>query len=410
MAGIPKVSSSFGTVPGKTHEEAMVCQYAEVITSKGYSWFGGEPFSFTLPVLLIQLFDQCTSYCKPLPHSTFISRVCAPSGHVMFLQSSITTIQKRASMIIAHSFLMRKEAFSERLFPPGGRIVFETIASLGFMLHLFILGVQVDASLVMKAGRNAVLIGFTGFALPYALSWLAIVTLLSNLVIPDDRIKKTLPFIAALNSMSSSPVITSLLADLKILSSELGCLAASTALVCDVCSYFIFMMVATVGVAIRDVELKPLYNILWTGAFIVLVLFVFRPIIVKIGKRIPKGQPMKESQFFAILLVVLVCGFCAQTLGQSSGLASSVLGVSMPGGPPLGSSLVNKLDTIATGILLPAKVAMSGLSVDLFSIGRGSSGLVLEFFIILGYVGKFIGTFIPAIYNCVPFKDAVSLA
>ncbi|KAK2990309.1 hypothetical protein RJ640_014761 [Escallonia rubra] len=100
--------------------------------------------------------------------------------------------------------------------------------------------------------------------------------------------------------------------------------------------YFIFMIVATVGVAIRDVELKPLRNILWTGAFIVLVLFVFRPIIVKIGKRIPKGQPMKESQFFAILLVVLVSGFCAQTLGQSSGLASFVLGVSVPGGPPLG--------------------------------------------------------------------------
>ncbi|KAK2965337.1 hypothetical protein RJ640_013800 [Escallonia rubra] len=87
--------------------------------------------------------------------------------------------------------------------------------------------------------------------------------------------------------------------------------------------YFIFMIVATVGVAIRDVELKPLRNILWTGAFIVLVLFVFRPIIVKIWKRIPKGQPMKESQFFAILLVVLVSGFCAQTLGQSSGLAAA---------------------------------------------------------------------------------------
>ncbi|KAK2984583.1 hypothetical protein RJ640_018961 [Escallonia rubra] len=120
-------------------------------------------------------------------------------------------------------------------------------------------------------------------------------------------------------------------------STKLGRLAASTALVCDICSYFIFMMAATVGVAIRDVELKPLRNILWTGAFIVLILFVFRPIIVKIGKRIPKGQPMKESQFFAILLlVVLVSGFCAQTLGQSSGLASFVLGVSVPGGPPLG--------------------------------------------------------------------------
>ncbi|KAK2990932.1 hypothetical protein RJ640_000211 [Escallonia rubra] len=117
-------------------------------------------------------------------------------------------------------------------------------------------------------------------------------------------------------SPASHPVITSLFADLKILSSELDRLAASTALVCDICSYFIFMIVATVGVAIRDVELKPLRNILWTGAFIVLVLFVFRPIIVKIGKRIPKGQPMKESQFFAILLVVLVSGFCAQTLAS----------------------------------------------------------------------------------------------
>lgn len=49
------VSSVSGPVPGRFGQEILVCQFTDMANSQGYIWSGGNPFSFTVPVLLAQL-------------------------------------------------------------------------------------------------------------------------------------------------------------------------------------------------------------------------------------------------------------------------------------------------------------------------------------------------------------------
>lgn len=49
------VSSVSGPVPGRFGQEILVCQFTDMANSQGYMWSGGNPFSFTVPVLLAQL-------------------------------------------------------------------------------------------------------------------------------------------------------------------------------------------------------------------------------------------------------------------------------------------------------------------------------------------------------------------
>lgn len=119
---------------------------------------------------------------------------------------------------------------------------------------------------------------------------------------------------------------------------------------------------------------------------------------------------MDEVLFFIIIVMIMGCAFCAEVLGQHAALGPLVLGMALPDGPPIGTILLQKFDTMVTGLLLPIFFALSGSKTKLFSLGKGMFPFMVEFIIILGYIGKFTGTLIPAIFSGVPLWDSLCLA
>lgn len=315
----------------------------------------------------------------------------------------------QCGIIIGSSALMGNKKFFKRLFPPGGRLILETIANVGLFFHFFTLGIQFDAGLLGKLGRSGMLIGMAAFLVPLMLGFLAMISV-PNIAILEESVERSLPYMVMVNSLSSFPVISSLLIDLKILNSELGHLSVSTSLVNDICCYSFVVLLNAIHISIDSTKAKPFLTIVWMAAYLLFIHFILRPLILHIGKRIPEGQPMRESHFLSILILVLLSGFVAESIGQPAGFGSFILGMSIPDGPPLGSALVDKLDTLSTGILLPAKIVIGGMSVNLFAVGRGNSGVIIVFVLLVGYVGKFSGTFAAAISCGLPFWNCVSIS
>ncbi|KAF3627861.1 putative laccase-3-like [Capsicum annuum] len=120
---------------------------------------------------------------------------------------------------------------------------------------------------------------------------------------------------------------------------------------------------------------------------------------------------MRESQFLMVAVLALLCGFVSESLGQPAAVGSFILGLVVPEGPPLGSSLVYKIDSLCTGLLLPAKFAINGLSLDIFTLEKGKKSLLaVEAIILLGYLGKFADTLVSAVQFGLSFRDAIPLA
>ena len=314
----------------------------------------------------------------------------------------------QAGIIIGPTVLGRY-IHSERLFPMGGKLVLQTAGNIGFMLHLFVLGVQMDPSSLKKAGGTAVLIGTMGFGMSYVLGGLTYFTM-EHIMDLDYNIISSLPFIVTVNALSSFPVITSLLADLRILNSELGRLAAYTSMISDLCSWSSVLITTTLGVAVHNSKSMSLWSLVWVILFMITIIFVFRPFVVWLTKQNPQEAPMKETHFMVVIVVVLSSAIFSEVIGQHSAFGPFMLGIALPNGPPLGTNLVRKIDTIATGLLLPVYIAVGGLEVDLWSVAGGKSSAIIELIIIMGYIGKFTGTLFPALYCGVPFWEALTLA
>ncbi|XP_021810596.1 cation/H(+) antiporter 14-like isoform X1 [Prunus avium] len=323
--------------------------------------------------------------------------------------SDVMIYFNQAGIIIGPTILGRYVTFMRYLFPPEGRVTLQIFANLGFMFHFFILGVQLNANLLKKVGTNAALIGSLAFAMPYVIGGLTYLTMRS-LMPMDQTLRTGLVVVVTANSLSSFPVIISLLSELNILNSELGRLAIYTSMVSDLCCVCMATTLTTVGAFREHSKWNSLSSMFWMVFFVFVILFVLRPFILWLTQKTPEGQQLEEFHFFVILVLVFGCAFCSQYLGRQPAFGPLLLGIVLPEGPPIATTVVKKLDTITNGLFIPVFFAISGLTTDLMAF-RGRRALAItELVIIMGYVGKFLGTLLPALYFGVPFRDATSLA
>ncbi|KAJ0647043.1 putative cation/H+ exchanger, sodium/solute symporter superfamily [Helianthus annuus] len=428
MSRLPAIVSSEGYVPGVNEPEQMICQYLHLTNSMGCSWSGCDVSAFSVPLLILQLciiffVSQAFFYLlKPLRQSILSCQLIVRYIYVLIILGMLCLFHQLPSCLplIIHILLICMQGcmvfiwfirldkhLLNQLFPESGKLVLSTVANFGYMLHVFVVGVQIDTGILRTVHRHMVLMGCMSFLVPYAVCVMLLMPL-PKLIQMDEVTLHTIPFVVALTSMTTFPAVTSTLSDLNLLNSDLGRLSCSTALVTDFCSWITALALSTIGVALERQEWKPLKNVFWIVCFLISMCFVLRPFVLWMAKRIPEGQDIKESQFLVVLVTVLLCGFLSECLGQNASFGGFTMGICVPDGPPFGSAIVNRVDWMATTILVPAKFAISAFKVNLKSLGGDEvfAALITEAFITLAYMAKFISNFVLALYFSVPLQDA----
>ncbi|GMG98178.1 hypothetical protein Nepgr_000018 [Nepenthes gracilis] len=314
-----------------------------------------------------------------------------------------------AGIIIGPSFLTRDRQNANKLFPPGSQYVLKTISSFGFMLHLFIHGVKIDISSLLKSiGGKTILISLSGFfvSLGFGLATFSIVKGVGGL---DSSDNTEVIILVVLNSMTFFIVMTSYCHEIGVSNSAVGGLACSSSFIVDAFGYICMIIVQTIN---RVGPPEPL-AIQWGQTLLIFIyygilFFIFRPLILYIIRFTPEGQPMRSSHFVAIFSIVLVVWFWGECLGQR--LSTFLFGLFLPNGPPLGSILAQKLEVFTFGLFLPVFYTMSGLATNLHRLKGSTSPWTLELIFIICRIGKFLGTLLSSLFVSTPLQDAIPLA
>ncbi|KAF6174098.1 hypothetical protein GIB67_020280, partial [Kingdonia uniflora] len=378
----------------------FICEDAAFVVSKGV--FNREdPFRYAVPLLMLQmslisLVNQACYYCfKPLHQVSIVTEIIVNSS-----------FNSNAGMIFGPTFLGHNKYFSTKVFPIYSKKILDTVSKLGLMFFLFLMGVKMDPGMIKRSGRHAIIIGLSLFFVPLACA-VSIALILRRFEPMDKSLAQCLPLIAGSQSMTGFLVIAILLTELKMLNTDLARLAVSSAMVGDV----IGITLTAVSLAITQSKSKPLaaiWGILSTIGLVGLIIFVARPIMLWIIKRTPVGQTVKEVHIISIFLVILVSGFISEVVGQHVVLGPLVLGLAVPDGPPLGSALVRKLDSLVTKILFPTYFTVSGIKTNMLAIHLWDLwiiGIIVTFATIV----KIAAVMIPAIHFKLPVREAFVL-
>ncbi|XP_077245774.1 cation/H(+) antiporter 15-like [Tasmannia lanceolata] len=371
----------------------VVCAAATQISSSGI-WLHDNPLNFAFPLLMMQ-----------------ITIVFISTRTVRFLLQPLRQPRIVADilggLILGPSLLGMNKSFKDNFFPPKGAMVLNTVAMMSSSFFVFLIGVRTDLSMMKKSGKQAFGIAISGIVPPLVL--LPLLTMVMWKFIPADLQRTAIiPSLCGMLAVSCFPVISCLLADLRILGSELGRLCISIAIISDICG----MTMATVSVTLRIKARSPMIMVYAVASIIALALLcvvIFRPIALWVISKSREGQYVKDIYIFFFFVGVLITAFISESIGQQPVFGPFVLGLVIPDGPPLGDAILERLDAIISGVFFPLYFALVGFELNLFAIHDRKIVAVIALMFLMGSIAKITGIFLSALYCKVPFREALAL-
>ncbi|KAL0370718.1 UNVERIFIED_CONTAM: Cation/H(+) antiporter 15 [Sesamum angustifolium] len=233
--------------------------------------------------------------------------------------------------------------------------------------------------------------------------------LITMYVAMQPRLYSSMIWIVSFQALSSFHVIVCLLADLKLMNSELGKLAISSSMISGICSFF-WALVIFAGEHGQHVEQQTfVVMLIWSGIMVIFAICIFRPMIQWMTKHSTDVDSVKESYICAILILVLGSALYGEYLGQHFTFGPIVLGMVIPDGPPIGSALVNKLELFVSSIFLPIFFVVSAARID-FSMISLRNFAIIEGLAVCAFFWKVVGVMLPSLSWKMTASDALHLA
>ncbi|KAI3890004.1 hypothetical protein MKX03_025745 [Papaver bracteatum] len=393
---------------GTALDYTLVCYEANRITQSGV-WKGDNPLEYAVPLFILQLVLVVLT-------TRLLDVLLKPFG----LPRVVANIL--GGIILGPSGFGRIDKYAQMIFPIRSILVLQTMANMGVLFSLFSVGVQMDLSVVRRTGKKSLVFALAGMGLPLIIAAVSSSKLMRPVrgqhFGPIDYTIFIIFFGVAL-SVTAFTVIARFLAELKLLSAELGRLAMSSAIVNDLLAW----MLLSVGIILSryqqnvnnlEKKYKPdiLIDAVWVTlssiAFVVFCIFLIRPGIKWVIKKTSGGENVSDFYLCLILTGVMICGFLTDSIGTHAFFGALLFGLVIPNGP-LASNLIDSLEDFVSNLLLPLYFAVCGLRTNVRSMTYSANWVWLFMVTILCNLAKIGGIFSAAFFHKMPNSEGVAL-
>ncbi|MFI7541929.1 cation:proton antiporter [Actinoplanes sp. NPDC049599] len=294
---------------------------------------------------------------------------------------------------------------SDRFFPADIRPALAGLANVGLVLFMFIVGYELDQSLVRGRQRIAVSVSIGSVLAPLGLGFALALWLAGRHGVTD-----VLPFalfIGAAMAVTAFPVLARIVADRGLIRTEVGGLALASAAVDDVIAWSLLAVVVAVGTADGGLP----WQVLGVVPFLIVMFRWVRPALRRLAAARERAGRLTPDVLAVILIGLLVSCYLTEIMGLHAIFGAFVFGAVMPraGGEALRHEILERLEQVSVLLLLPVFFVVAGLQVDLSTVDGGAL-LELGLILLVAIAGKFLGAYAGARLNRVGPRQAGALA
>ena len=302
------------------------------------------------------------------------------------------------------------EDLPERLFPLDTRPFLGIIAQLGLIIFMFIIGLELDMSLIRGKGRLAAVTSLSSVVLPFTLTMLAAPVLHAEYGTVDGEEVNLLHFglfLGAAMSVTAFPVLARILTERNMHRTRIGVLTLACAAVDDILAW---SLLAAVLAVVGEGELGPQWVLVLTAVYGAGMVLLIRPLLVKLVARYQRLERLTPDVLAAVLAGVLVSSFLTSEIGIHAIFGAFFFGAIFPreGAHQMFQEILERLEQITVILLLPVFFVVTGLLVDI--TGLGLDGLkYLLLVLLVACTGKFVGASVASRSQGVPARQAMAL-
>ncbi|BEJ15485.1 hypothetical protein CspHIS471_0500900 [Cutaneotrichosporon sp. HIS471] len=297
-----------------------------------------------------------------------------------------------AGIILGPTAMGRIPGFTKHIFPKESIPYLNLVSTIGLILFLFVVGLEVDISVAKRNGKNSAIISLAGIALPFAIGSGVAVPVYDNFVNKDKvTFGHFLLFICVAMSITAFPVLCRILTATKLLDTKVGVIVLSAGVGNDVIGWVLLAL--TLALSGNGSGVNSVYILLTAVGWSILLLWPIRKAFywaVKRSGSLDTGHPTTGIMTLT-LMIVFASAFMTGIIGVHPIFGGFIAGLIIPHEGGFAIGITERIDDLVTMLFLPIYFTLSGLNTNFGSLSDGLAWGYVVLLCVVGFVGKFGG-------------------
>lgn len=339
----------------------------------------------------------------------FILAVCRATAWVFMKIGQSRVVSEMIAGVLMGPSLMgwMFPEFSAYLFPAESKPILFSVAQLGLVLYMFLIGVEFDLNLIRKRVRSAASISIAGIVAPFLLGGA-----LAYFIVHDPQLfaEKTTSleavlFMGAAMAITAFPMLARIIFEQGLTKTSLGTLALAAGSIDDMAAWCVLAVV----LASFNSDWSIAFLAIGGGVFFaVLCLTALRRLLQPMGERVEKSGVISPDMLVFTLMLVMLGAWFTDFIQIYAVFGAFIMGVAMPRGK-FASELHRTMYPLTVALLLPVFFVYSGLNTKIGLVNTPALWALTALVLLVAIAGKGVACYLAARLSGEPHKEAMGI-
>lgn len=289
-------------------------------------------------------------------------------------------------------------------FPKSSLGNLQIISQFGLIVFMFVVGMELDISILKEKIHSAVLISHTSIIIPF-ISGTVLAYFFFERYAPDNISFLAFGlFLGIAMSITAFPVLVRIIQEKNLMKTQVGIISITCAAIDDISAWTILAFILAI---IQGGSPNIIGFILILGSIYVFSMVYFiQPILEKISKFYVTKEIISRGVLSALIILMLISSMISETLGIHALFGAFLAGVIMPTNTRIRGILTEKLEDFSAIFLLPLFFAFTGIRTKIQLLNQ--TDLYYDFFLVLfiASAGKIFGSLFSAKISGNSWRDS----
>lgn len=291
------------------------------------------------------------------------------------------------------------------LFPPEVVAILGVVAQFGLIFFMFLIGLELDLTLVARSGHVALLVSHTSIVFPFILG-LGASLVVYPLLGSGDFVGFAL-FLGAALAITAFPVLARILTDTGLHRTRLGALAITCAAIDDITAWCLLAVV--VAVVKSGGALDVVTTVGFSLVFVAGMILVVRPLLARLARSSGAWTRLHPPVMAALFTGLFLAAWATEEIGIHAIFGAFLLGVVMPRSEGLVAKVSERIEDVTVLFLLPVFFVVVGLSTRIGLLDQAVLWWMALLILVVAVVGKWAGSMLAARACGQGWRDATAL-
>jgi Kef-type K+ transport system membrane component KefB len=193
------------------------------------------------------------------------------------------------------------------LFPGDSLNNIYYLSQVGLVLFMFVIGMELNVSSLKSKLQETFIISQSGILLPFVLGMMLAIYLYQDFAAGQTHYLPFALFIGISLSITAFPVLARIIQERDLSRTHLGTMSMGRAAIGDVTAWC--LLAAIIAISKTGSMMDSLFTLLLTIAYVLLMLFVVKPFLKRIGEHYRTLEVVNRSTVAFFFMMLLACYF-----------------------------------------------------------------------------------------------------